>query len=139
MIPVQANELRIGNYVQFQTSTVYQVDMLYKDYEMLKHWHSILITEEWLLHFGFELWKSSEHYSNERESYKRYVAYNVIGGTSNFEVHIVTSTYGNKEHTQLIVSIDEDERINNSVELEFIHQLQNFYFVLTGYEISIEL
>ena len=48
-----ANELRIDNYVQFDTLTVYKVDIIYKDYVMLRRWEGVPLTEQWLIKFGF--------------------------------------------------------------------------------------
>jgi hypothetical protein len=50
---MKANELRIGNYIQFPTGSIYKVDMLYDDYSSLLYWMPIPLTEECLLKFGY--------------------------------------------------------------------------------------
>jgi len=42
-----ASELRLGNLIQFECGTVYPVDIIYKDYTMLKNWFYIPFTKEW--------------------------------------------------------------------------------------------
>lgn len=54
MQSVMFNELRIGNYIQFSSGSVYPVDIIYKDYTMLKNWFAIPLSTEWLLMLRFE-------------------------------------------------------------------------------------
>jgi len=100
----------------------------------------IPLTEEWLLDFCFENWGKGKLYSNEFETYDRFVLHNVLDGTSNFEVHLITSNYsGGNLYLQTVCSIDEDERINTQYDLKYVHQLQNLYFALTNEELIIKL
>lgn len=99
-------------------------------------YNPILLTDKWLLELGFENWGLGTQWNNEHESYVRYVRHNDLDGTSNFEIHYVKSTYGNTEHYQYIISCDEDDRLNWGEDLEYVHQLQNLYFVLTGKELE---
>ena len=46
---MDANDLRIGNLVYLPSKTFYTVDILYKNYSMLKYWNPIEITNELLL------------------------------------------------------------------------------------------
>ena len=50
---MEANELRIGNLVQYPSGVTYKVDILYKEYSLLETWKAIPLTEEWLLKLGF--------------------------------------------------------------------------------------
>lgn len=95
----------------------------------------IELTKEWLLKLGFECWGLGTVYSTYYESYYRYVKHNVLNGTSNFEVHLVKSTYGNTEDYEFIASCDEGYRLNWVEELIHVHQLQNLYFASTGEEL----
>jgi hypothetical protein len=62
--------------------------------------------------------------------------HNVLDGTSNFEVHNVMSMHGDKYYQQYIISCDEDERLSLGIDIKYVHQLQNLYFVLTGQELE---
>lgn len=50
---VTASELRLGNLVSLPSGVMYRVDIIYKNYEMLKHWRPIRITELLLIKLGF--------------------------------------------------------------------------------------
>jgi hypothetical protein len=148
---MKANELRIGNLVlndncvcaiqniygygyTYCTLKTKQGNEINAQYELI---NPIPITEEWLVKLGFENWGEDKLFQNEYEKYIRFVLHNVIDGTSNFEVHYITSNYGSKEYKEFVISFDEDERVPHNVELKHIHQLQNLYFVLTGNELTI--
>ena len=97
----------------------------------------LLVNTRWYLRwrhheFGFENW--GEKKCNEYEKYDRWVLHNVVDGTSNFEVHIIHSNYGGVYHKEICFSIDNDERqfIHNT---DFIHNLQNAYYLCVGHEL----
>ena len=141
---MKANELRIGNYINFKNGvdTVFGIETKYIMSNHTRRWESVDIkpiplTEEWLLKFGFENWGLGTQWNNRYESYVRYVRHNDLGGTSNFEIHYIKSTYGNTEYYQYIISCDEDDRLNWGEEIINVHQLQNLYFALTNKELKI--
>ena len=134
---MEARELRIGNivinredYAPFEITEGWEIDNI-------GLYEPIPLTEEWLLKFGFENWGLGSLFNNEYESYNRYVLFNVLDGTSNFEIHYIKSTYGNTEDYQFVISCDEDERLNWGSDIKHVHQLQNLYFALTGKELEI--
>jgi hypothetical protein len=43
--------------------------------------------------------------------------------------------HGDKYY-QYIISCDEDERLSLGIDIKYVHQLQNLYFVLTGQELE---
>jgi hypothetical protein len=148
---IKVNELRIGNYVGglFDTEQVSVIkaitenDFSYErisdeEYFIGNSIKPIPLTEEWLLKFGFENWGNGKLYASKYETYDRFVLFNVIDGTSNFEVHSVISTHGNTPYQQFIISCDEDDRINWGIDLKYINQLQNLYFALTGQELMLK-
>lgn len=150
---LKANELRYGNkllflgdVVTFKNITEIREDGIFwiKTFEPKIesknfHFKPIPLTEEWLLKFGFDNWGKGKIYSTPDEEYDRFVLHNVLGGTSNFEVHNIVSTYGNTYYQQYIISCDEDERINWGEEIKYVHQLQNLYFALTNKELEIKM
>ena len=135
-------ENEIVQIYNIQRSTVRVYTEIEELSEMLLGYNEIEpipLTEEWLVDkLGFEIWDNSGRHTNEFEDYKRYVLHNVMDGTSNFEVHYITSNYGDKPEYSYIASIDEDERINSCVDLEYIHQLQDIYKVFIGEELTIK-
>lgn len=110
-VSVSVRDLRIGNYVQFPTGSIYKVDMLYHNYESLKVWKPITLTEEWLLKFGFtqcenEYWYEKGFFGISHE------------GCVNLQGR------GNNEFVAEAV-------------IKYVHQLQNIYYALTGSELQI--
>jgi hypothetical protein len=146
-VSVTASELRIGNKLVDKDNEFNQVIGIVNGAVFLKNKYEFVgcpvswckpinLTKEWLINLGFENWGNGKLYSNEFETYNRYVLHNVLEGTSNFEVHLIKSTYGNSNHYQYVISCDEDERINWGQEILYIHQLQNLYLALTGHELT---
>ena len=131
---MKTNELRIGNWVKYNPDMVdedwegeweYQVECIYSD-----QWESFIkltdpfneryaldevlpipLTEEWLGKFGFE------KYNNSWWKYDKNGAFDI---SNNFDA------FGFK------TCIWSSDRIN------YVHQLQNLYFALTGDELEIK-
>ena len=112
---IKSNELRFGNYVKhFENGIVLTVgrtvafrtptNTIRVDVDDLE---PILLTEEWLLKFGFE--KKS--------------------GWDDYEYYI-------KDEVEII--FNENVMFKNSIEnqIEYVHQIQNIYFALTGNELT---
>lgn len=109
ILKMNANELRIGNYVLLASKTLYQVDILYKDYVSLNYWQAIPLTEEWLLRFGKK--------ADKEDSFGGFIIYYPNGNGMRIK--------DNEWKTQHL-----------SVKIEFVHQLQNLYFSLTQTELT---
>ena len=113
---LRASELRIGNYVQLNTN-ITQVDVI--DYNQiiatefglieLKYIKPIPLTEEWLLKFGFE--------TDNIEWWNGIIS---IGIYKDGLFYCPTGK----------ISL----RIGK--EIQYVHQLQNLYFALTGKELK---
>jgi hypothetical protein len=152
---MKPNELRIGNAIQLfrkptdKKKTYHIIKSIVQDnlsntcmvelkdgfiVNIDKGIEPIKITPALLRKLGFEDWGRVD--SNDYEFYQRFALYNVIDGTSNFEVHLIVSSYDEIEHTQTVFSID----INNRIHLhssEYLHELQNAFFMVAGYELPI--
>ena len=74
---------------------------------------------------------------NEHEYYTRYVLHNVVDGSSNIEIRLIHSNYGDKMHLEYKIYIDDEPQ--GYKELEYLHQLQNGIFWITGKELEINL
>jgi hypothetical protein len=120
---MKANELRIGNWVNyriydkldnpqeyFDLSQVDAIDLQTLDDH---YYQPIPITEEWLVKFGFGLDGEGWYWLRKKDHITPH------GYSFNY--------YGN------FLEIDE-LRIS---KIEFVHQLQNLYFALTGEELQI--
>ena len=110
---MKVSELRIGNWVQFKhTETPVRVDLgdfvMAREYkdERLDDYEPIPLTEEWLEKFGFE-------YSN-------------LNGDSGLWKIPPFQIYG--KYNQFIY----DYRL----DVNYVHQLQNLYYALTGEELN---
>jgi hypothetical protein len=112
MQSVMFNELRIGNYIQFSSGSIYPVDIIYKDYTLLKSWFAIPLNTEWLLLLKFQ--KIGVNFRKHDDCDREFVLwYN--HNSKYYEVK------GN----------------NNFYELKYVHQLQNIYSALTGAELTV--
>jgi len=152
---MKPNELRIGNVIQLfrkptdKKKTYHVINCIYQDNTSSLYTavlqdgftvniesgiESIKITPALLRKLGFEDWGRVD--SNDYEFYQRFALYNVIGGTSNFEVHLIVSSYDEIEHTQTVFSIDINDRLNLHSS-EYLHELQNAFFMVAGYELPI--
>ena len=113
---MKASELRIGNYI-FLTKDVNKSYVITKtsgaiiDYIECESVLSkpILLTEEWLLKFGFE--KGSLIYKNDSFNLNGEI---VFKGENSFRY------------------------FGLETKIKYVHQLQNLYFALTGYELTIK-
>jgi hypothetical protein len=125
---MKAEELRIGNLVLipynksnkqegFFEATISQIGD-FGAYIKPEDYEPILLTEEWLLKFGFiDL--------TERCGLK--VMFSII----NKHIHINTETMSYCE-------IDYEQNIIDIIRVEHVHQLQNLYFALTGEELQLQ-
>jgi len=120
---MKAEELRIGNYV-FGLNMEEPVrrinDSIEYNYKTEKYeldaidilcFEPILLTEEWLLKFGFYI-----------DSFKNYEL-------GNINIHRLTFK----------LDIFEDDAWHTiPVKMKYVHQLQNLYFTLTGEELKLK-
>jgi hypothetical protein len=112
---MKANELRIGNYYN-QFTYIHQVNgdiisELEKAPQGQLWCKPIPLTEEWLLRMGFE---KSDNYGNDEY---RLDGYSYFRG----------SFY-----------ISDCDECGESVEINFVHELQNLYFALTKKELTMK-
>lgn len=107
MQSVMFNELRIGNYIQFSSGSVYPVDIIYKDYTMLENWLAIPLNEEWFNMLGFVFDEE------ERVFQKQDIRIELVDGDFIFNYF-----YGLKY-------------------IKYVHELQNMYFSLTAIELTV--
>ena len=112
---MNANELRIGNYV-YSTShkVITKVIKLEVDSELLNT-EPIAITEEWLLRFGFTFGIKLEDFVKGKYQFTQ-LKNNIL--------------YGEFSEEGIFY-------FNTKTKIQHIHQLQNLYFALTGEELVV--
>lgn len=121
---MEAKELRIGNLIQSihgDNCTCTEVDLdlfealnndQYSEYDLIP----IILTEEWLLKFGFEKYDDGGELNGNDCFYGIKKTGIVIGLTPKFNLS------GYRPAKRII----------------YVHQLQNLYFALTGNELEIK-
>ena len=118
---MKANELRIGNYVKINK---YIFPVKIQDIEAIDDAMSLAepipLTEEWLLRFGF--------IREEEYDEGGLVDYRYELNKDNLEF---VSFWGSED----LVGINQCQ---TGVDCEYVHQLQNLYFALTGEELTIK-
>lgn len=114
---IKENELRIGNWINpekpYQVNANTFQDVFNGEFDQ----DGIPLTEEWLLKFGFEktgvFWFSKKVWINE------------------LNINI-------KHRAYTIGSVNGDEALFECENIDYVHQLQNLYFALTGEELTIK-
>ena len=123
---MEANELRLGNWVQLENYTPYQISNHH--FELNENGYNecldisipIPLTEEWLLKFGFEDGLPLAQYV---------LKFKIIHPT---HLHIDIEEDG--VTCRVYCPLDESIYLN----IKHVHQLQNLYFALTGEELTIK-
>jgi len=117
---MKATELRLGNWVEQPNDGVTRVTAVLNDLQIKtetgyvdKYCRPIPLTEEWLLKFGFVLRGLYYHFPN----------YDIF----KIEQYKLKNAYWLRHRTESL----DCARIN------YVHQLQNLYFALTGKELEL--
>lgn len=124
---MDARELRIGNYVDFEygeenrtfgflTTIEGADDLLGIENGNLKA-QPIPLTEEWLLKLGFEKYGKTKLYKNTKGRVSVTLTSNQFGKFSGSSDFLLNDFY--------------------YIPIKHVHQLQNLYFALTGEELTI--
>lgn len=110
---IRENELRVGNWVLSPTEGEVQIENGWQIDEG-EEVEPIPLTEEWLLKFG-------------------YFTQNGAWGTI-----AVKGYHKNTHQLDLFGNAWVHDREGYMVDLDYVHQLQNLYFALTGEELTIK-
>ena len=114
---MKATELRIGNWIMAQgLSSKVTIGMLKEIFLNSEEYGPDFLTEDWLEYMGFKQFDKEDNcwaigYKEEE-----------FGYSCDFEVNI---NKDNSWHVEIY-----------AVTLEYVHQLQNLYFALTGKELE---
>lgn len=122
----------IGVHETVRLSPLSPEDGVWMESKSVSGCSPIPLTEEWLLKFGFECWGRKT--VNEHEWFDRWVLYNAVCGTSNYEVHLSESNYGGIKESHISFSVDLND-IQHIQNTGHVHDLQNAYFICTGTEL----
>lgn len=125
---MKATELRIGNWVHIggKDTQVYELysDVLTTtlDKGMYEYIYGVVdpipLTEEWLIKFGFGRPKNNGSF------------YWIKLSASLFNI--------NPDNGVVWINTPAGEPFNNPALIEYVHQLQNLYFALTGKELELQ-
>ena len=158
---MKANELRIGNLVATKFGKVKIIDAIhgegtehYKypgsrgiefiettDIKCSSDYNPIPLTEELLFKFGFKKYKKQSTFCNPeyrkklRNSWNSYICFYFVDGwelpySCNIK-ELPSDVYDiRKNHSSFPVQ---------NLKINYVHQLQNLYFALTGEELEIKL
>ncbi len=122
---MKATELRIGNWIKTVTNREVQVAAPtlfdFHDYDF----HPIPLTEEWLVKLGFRM--------HEGNQYRKYYLIDEDDFQKAFEVSL--NPPGTIDYC-FTPRLQYGNRID--LRIDFVHQLQNLYFALTGQELTIK-
>ena len=121
---MKAKELRIGNYVNYIciamdiNEPIYRIEngadiQVHQNHNLFK---PIPLTEQWLKDFGFKKCNRTNFKACYETKNKKYIFQFAQNG--------------------LLVLIDCGNFFEIITAVEYVHQLQNFYFVLTGNELT---
>lgn len=133
---MEMTELRLGNWVVYNNQIVKTTGLHYGMFECgcpdgnnwmctgrISEVHPIELTEEILLKIGFE------HHAVDRNIYAFENERSIVVYILNRKLLII-------EGVENDVLIDRNIRINN---VEYLHQLQNVYYLLIGKELEVSL
>lgn len=127
---MKAEELRIGNLVYLPSKAVYAVDVLYRNYDMLKVWEPIPLTEEWLHKFCF-VKQLRMYYPMFSTLCHKSKTYFTVSQQTEYEDPNELSMKDLKSWWVM-------QGNNHGLKIEYVHQLQNLYFCLTGEELTLK-
>jgi hypothetical protein len=112
---MKTDKLMLGNYYLSFGVDLKQVETLTKD-KILIDFTPILLTEEWLLNFGFT--KELDYF---------FIQISPFG----------TTLYLDIEDNIYQIGCKYGSWYANNVNINYIHELQNLYFILTGKELKL--
>lgn len=126
---MKVTELRIGNLVH-AFKTWYPIDGTDFEVEKISTYTPIPLTEEWLVNFGFE---RQERTDNEK-------GFVLLHKEKSKSVYIRTFCEPNISGFFNMFNFSEchEDKIQFIRKIEYIHQLQNIYFALTGEELILK-
>ncbi len=129
---IESKELRIGNLVRDTAGNVNTVTVATFNYVCNEPHHQVKpipLTEEWLLKFGFEI---IDTYFNEGLTVNTY-GINITD--CNNDEKLICCDW---DMTFSIGDYNEDDCYVMNNDIQYVHQLQNLYFALTGEELKIK-
>jgi hypothetical protein len=131
---MKAEQLRIGNIIQDFAGNFFEFKL--QDFcnienfkiDVDEYCKPIIITEEILLNFGFE--ECKDYYFCGKSMF----FYDINKSLENSEFYICF----NENNKICLSSMENDDTVSKSLNIKYVHQLQNLYFALTGQELKYE-
>lgn len=126
-----ANELRIGNWVMYSSKIQVNENKIRECVDHPDRFVPIPLTEEWLERFGFLY--NDKHCRFDSEMW------NVRNRPEGKEISMnIWKATGSKDSGYWGVTLREELVFDDvtPVAIQYVHQLQNLYFALTGEELQ---
>lgn len=143
---MKVEEIRIGNYVMKQyydhkdIVSISGYDFFHyekrEDINHLVEWNSlspILLTEDWLIRLGFNKLRDIDFNEFRQKVYGK----SIISGNALHEEKIVIILPFNNCEIGVYNSIEDESSYLLDRNIEYVHELQNLYYVLSGEELII--
>lgn len=124
---MEAKDLRIGNYIDYETEReIVTMQITYEYIRLIhngnKNFKPIPLTEEWLLKFGFE----------KEVEYKKKINF------SRFHLfQINASNPYNDNKNEFKVNFYQSKQTVELCRIKYVHELQNLFFCLCGEELTL--
>ena len=111
-----ANELRIGNWVMYSSKIQVNENKIRECVDHPDRFAPIQLTDEWLQRFGFRL-----------------------GGDDWYSICMPNGLFFDVERDTFDVVIGQGVDFSHNItELNYVHQLQNLFYYLTGEELKLQ-
>jgi len=116
---MKATELRIGNWVHHKNKGDFQIKKSHFISIVLLFSKPIPLTDEWLIKFGFEFNEVCDSLQHSIGENFKWFHYDLASATVTMQ------------------EMDDGELFHLTEHINYVHQLQNLYFALSGEELII--
>jgi len=143
---MEAREFRIGNYLEYfiqdnldkrkewwEMSKIDATDISLIESGVDENYRPIRITEEILLRLGFKKYIDSE---NVEDSEKMFGDYGFFSENTRTKIQVIISNESVFTLVQFNIGMGYNLLVSNPPE--YVHELQNLYFALTGQELTLQ-
>ena len=149
---MKTTELRIGNWymsTKFQTPVICEMGDFYEiyaradgssEYNVDDIFQPIPLTEEWLVKFGFKYQDRDVSHVNGKIERFWIIKWSTDGDSYGIEIDLIPRLHSNGFFwlNWDIGGGNNFVHLPHSCKLEYVHQLQNLYFALTGEELTLK-
>ena len=137
---IRLNEIRVGNLVFDEEKKQTQVHVIHADSmwlnaKQISYYTPIPITEEWIVKFGFELYDYEPNEEGDEFPDFIYMSYKLTIPKKAY-YYTITTTPEEGGYFDFCIKVTFADYVMLST-IQYVHQLQNLYFALTGEELQL--